>query len=93
MELPVDYKKTHYSVRKLVREEYVRLQKGKCWFCKNLLTEEPSKKVTDKSINKSLFPPSMFNYPVHLHHCHKNGLTIGAVHSRCNAYMWQYQGK
>jgi hypothetical protein len=92
MELPVNYDKTHYTVRKLVREEYVRLQEGKCWFCKKLLTEEPSKKVTSKPIDKSLFPPNMLKYPVHLHHCRKSGLTIGATHSRCNAYMWQYQG-
>ncbi len=93
MELPIKYSKTHFSVRKLVREEYVRLQKNKCCHCGTLLTKEPSKKILDKPINLSLFPKGMFNYPVHLHHCHKTDLTIGAIHARCNAYLWQYHNK
>lgn len=32
-------------------------------------------------------------YPVHLHHDHKTGLTIGAVHAKCNAVLWQYYGE
>jgi hypothetical protein len=28
-----------------------------------------------------------------LHHCHQTGLTIGAVHAKCNAVLWQYHGE
>jgi hypothetical protein len=44
-------------------------------------------------IDRELFPPGFFNYPVHLHHSHNSGLTIGAVHSYCNAVLWHYHGE
>jgi hypothetical protein len=46
-----------------------------------------------KKINARLFPPNFFNWPVHLHHCHVTGLTIGAIHCHCNAVLWQYHGQ
>jgi hypothetical protein len=49
--------------------------------------------VNKNPINQILFPKSFFKYPVHLHHCHKTGLTLGAVHHYCNAYLWQYLGE
>jgi hypothetical protein len=56
-------------------------------------TYDPS--VNDKApkIDASLFPPTMFKYPVHLHHNHVTGMTIGAVHALCNAVLWQYLGE
>ena len=44
-------------------------------------------------ITNSLFPPNFFKWPVHLHHSHDTGMTIGAVHARCNAVLWQYHGE
>lgn len=93
MKLPANYETMHWTERKAVREEYVRRQDGKCQHCGESLAGEPSSKVRGKSIRKSLFPKSFFNYPVHLHHCHKTGMTIGAVHNRCNAVLWQYHGE
>lgn len=90
MELPINYKQSNWSVRKQARELYTEQQKGLCCFCNKPLLSEPSDKVLKAKINTKLFPKSMFDYPVHLHHCHKNDMTIGAVHARCNAYMWQY---
>jgi hypothetical protein len=37
-----------------------------------------------------LFPELFLKYPVHLHHSHVTGLTIGAVHAYCNAVLWVY---
>lgn len=93
MKLPINYNETHFTIRKLVREEYVKLQNNKCYHCNELLTEPASKSVMKKSINTDLFPQGFFNYPVHLHHCHKTGMTIGAVHCHCNAVLWQYHGE
>jgi len=44
-------------------------------------------------IKKSLFPRGFFGYPIHLHHSHDTGMTIGAVHAHCNAVLWQYEGE
>lgn len=93
MKLPINYHEVHWSVRKEAREEYVRQQEGKCWYCKEPLTGEPATHVQEKSVNKNLFPVNFFNWPVHLHHSHTTGMTIGAVHCRCNAVLWQYYGE
>lgn len=91
--LPVNYTECSPSYRAIVRREYIRIQEGKCYFCNTLLIGEPSKQVMIKKINTKLFPEGFFNYPFHLHHDHNTGMTIGAVHARCNAYLWQYQGE
>ena len=93
MDLPVNYKELTQSERREVREEYVRLQEGLCYHCKEPLSGEASKKVMSKTINKSLFPSKFLDWPVHLHHNHKTGKTIGAVHCHCNAVLWQYHGE
>lgn len=90
IELPVVYDDTLPHIRKLVREQYIQLQNGLCQHCNLPLTQLPVELMKNNPINKSLFPTTMFQYPVHLHHCRKTGLTIGAVHAYCNAYLWQY---
>ena len=93
MELLINYNTSHWSVRKLAREEYVKLQNGKCSHCGELLTGEPAKKVMNLKSNKKLFPENFFKWPVHLHHDHNTGMTIGAVHAKCNAILWEYHGE
>lgn len=93
MELPADYTKLTPQERRLVREEYVRQQGGKCAHCGQPLTEAAADDVMSKPIKERLFPPNFFKWPVHLHHCHDTGMTIGAVHCHCNAVLWQYHGK
>lgn len=93
MELPVNYNSTHYTVRKLVREEYIKVQEGKCYHCKTSLDGLPRKDIIDRPVNEFLFPPNFFKYPIHLHHGHDTGMTIGAVHARCNAVLWQFHGE
>jgi hypothetical protein len=93
MLLPVNYDQISQSQRKLVREEYVRLQNNKCCHCGNSLDRAPSKEVIGEWINTKLFPPNFFKWSVHLHHSHDTGMTIGAVHAYCNAVLWQYYGE
>lgn len=93
MKLPVNYNEIHFSERKKVREEYIKQQEGRCYFCNGDLNEEPSKKILKKKINKKLFPENFFKWPIHLHHSHETGMTIGVVHCFCNAILWQYYGE
>lgn len=91
MELPVDYGSLTPAERKVVREEYIKLQEGKCYYCKGKLSDSPPSKIMKKRIIRTLFPENFFKWPVHLHHSHETGLTIGAVHCYCNAVLWQYE--
>lgn len=95
MKLPVKYDRLSHVKKRLVREEYVRIQNGLCWHCEEPLDGKPSKKVIKSChyISKSLFPENFFKYPVHLHHSHVTGLTIGATHCECNAVLWHYHGE
>lgn len=93
MELPADYTLLSIKQRKKVREEYIRRQKGKCWYCKSRLDGDPPVKVRNLSVDPNLFPRGFFDHPVHLHHSHETGITIGAVHSYCNAVLWEYHGE
>ena len=91
--LPVNYDDLPQAERRLVREQYVLLQNGVCYYCGNPFWCEPRSDVKAKSINRKLFPPNFFKWPIHLHHSHDTGLTIGAVHAYCNAVLWQYEGE
>ncbi len=87
------YSELDRGERRLLREKYAKLQKGKCYYCKEDLSKSPSKTVTDREIDWSLFPSNFLKYPVHLQHNHETDLTEGAVHAYCNAVMWQYEHK
>lgn len=93
MKLPQKYSELSIEERRLVREQYIRLQDRKCWYCQEPLAGEPSIGVQSKKIFWHLFPPSFMKYPVHLQHNHKTDLTEGAVHALCNAVLWQYEGR
>lgn len=93
MELPIIYDDCHWTVRKNARLQYINEQDGLCCHCKTNLYDSPSEEVEKLSINTSLFPRGMFDHPIHLHHDRKTGLTIGAVHAKCNATLWQYHGE
>jgi hypothetical protein len=93
MDLPVCYGELDWQQRRAVREEYRRRQGDLCRHCKAPLTGPPSAEVRAKKVNRRLFPPTMFDHPIHLHHSHTTGLTLGAVHCYCNAVLWQYHGE
>lgn len=91
--LPVEYDNVPAKERRLVREQYIKEQDGKCMHCGEDLAGDPPEEITDRNVNWALFPPGFLRYPVHLQHCHTTGLTEGAVHAYCNAVMWQFHGK
>jgi hypothetical protein len=93
MDLPVIYKNLSPSQKREVREKYIELQHGFCYHCKCRLDKPAPEDIRNSGIDKTLFPKTMFDYPIHLHHDHDTGLTIGAVHSHCNAWLWQFQGE
>lgn len=93
MELPVDYTKLTPQQRREVRMEYIKQQNNLCMYCNETLNENPPDRITSKPINWKLFPENFLMYPVHLQHDHNTNMTEGAVHSYCNAVLWQYEGK
>lgn len=93
MDLPVKYSGLSPKKKKQVREKYVELQGGKCCHCGQPLDKNPCSSVRCRKVDKTLFPPGFFRWPIHLHHSHETGLTIGAVHCYCNAVLWQYYGE
>lgn len=93
MRLPIDYDTATPAEKKAAREEYANRQDGNCWYCKSDLGEPPTPEICRAYIDKSRFPPQFFTYKVHLHHDRVTGESLGAVHARCNAYLWQYLGQ
>lgn len=93
MKLPVLYNALEPTEKRKVREEYIRLQEGKCYYCKESLDSGAPIEVISLPIIEKVFPPNFFHFPVHLHHSHETGLTLGAVHCYCNAVLWQYHGE
>jgi hypothetical protein len=90
---PEDYTLLDPSERRRLRQAYVEEQKGLCFYCKAPLNEEPAQAIKDKPVPKERFPVGFFDWPVHLHHCHKTGMTEGAVHNYCNAVLWIYENR
>lgn len=93
IKLPIDYDSLSSSKKKIIKEQYIVLQNGLCWYCKKPLSDIPADHIRKKPIDKTLFPPTFFDYPLHLHHNHETGLTIGVVHNYCNAVLWEYHGE
>lgn len=93
MELPKIYDDLTWQERREVRNQYIKEQDGKCMFCDEDLSMPAPEWVTKKPISWKRFPKNFLKYPVHLQHCHKTGLTEGAVHNYCNAVLWQYHGR
>lgn len=91
--LPVLYDDLHWTEKRVVREKYIEIQKGFCSHCFKPLSENPPKEILEKKITKRLFPENFFKHPVHLHHDHKTGYTIGAIHNYCNAVLWEHFGE
>jgi hypothetical protein len=91
MELPMNYHKLSWQERRAARELYISQQKGLCHYCGMPLSGPAREDIMSKKINLRLFPEGFFNHPVHLHHNHEDGMTIGAVHCHCNAVLWQYE--
>lgn len=91
--LPVNYTELTPAMRREVRERYIEVQGGNCCHCGEPLNGNARADVRQKKVTARLFPPTFFKWPVHLHHSHKTGMTIGAVHCYCNAVLWQHHGE
>lgn len=91
--IPAKYGELTPPERRKVRERYCKLQDWKCHHCKAPLDGEPASHIKVYNINMDLFPKGFLDHKIHLHHSHETGLTIGAVHARCNAVLWQYHGE
>ena len=91
--LPGRYSQMSPAERREARAEYAKLQEGRCYYCKGDLSSGPPPEIEAKSIDWRRFPPNFLRYPLHLHHHHKTDLTLGVVHARCNAVLWQYHGE
>ena len=91
--LPINYTTLTPQQRREVRLQYIQEQNNLCMYCNEPLDKPAPKYITDKSINWKLFPANFLQYPIHLQHSHKTGMTEGAVHNYCNAVMWQYEGR
>ena len=87
------YTEMTWQERRDERNRLVSLQDGLCYHCGKPLSGEPDDAVKKLIVKRRLFPKTFFEYPVHLHHCHKTGVCIGAVHNYCNAVLWQYHGE
>ena len=95
-DLPQKYSQLTRKERRLVRQQYGRLQRGLCMWCHAPLSDSPPDYITEKPIDWNLFPPNFLQHPIHfisLQHCHVTDKTEGAVHAYCNAVMWQYHGR
>ena len=90
---PRKYSQMSYKERRKVREQYVEEQDGRCYWCNEPLTEQPPREITNRVIDWKLFPKGFLDHPIHLQHNHDTDMTEGAVHSYCNAIMWQYYGR
>lgn len=93
IDLPTDYTKLTWQQRRMVRLQYIKLQNNKCYYCGEDLNKDPPERILNKKIQWYRFPPNFLKYPIHLQHDHVTGMTEGAVHSYCNAVMWQYENR
>jgi hypothetical protein len=88
--LPAQYDKLTWKQRAAARTQYTKLQHYECLYCGGSLYQKPPLEIREIPIDWDLFPPAFLKYPVHLQHNHETGLTEGAIHSFCNALIWNY---
>jgi hypothetical protein len=91
--IPAVYDSLTPKERKAVREQYRKLQGNRCIYCFCDLDDFPLERDEEHNIDWSRFPDGFMSHPVHLHHDHDSGLTVGAVHGLCNALLFVRHGK
>ena len=93
MELPINYNEVDWKIRKQARLQYIKVQGGRCYHCGGFLKQDPPRDILKFKLNMRLFPDRFLDNPIHLHHDHNTGMTIGAVHAYCNGVLWQFHGE
>lgn len=92
--IPAMYDALTWFERRTVREDYIILQKGACYWCKATLTSDTPLHLRERfPLDQRCWGPEFLKHPIHLHHCHRSGLTLGATHAYCNAILAQYYGE
>jgi len=92
--IPAMYDHLTWFERRLVREEYILIQKGLCYYCKAPLDMgTPPDLMHRFPLDPRRWGPEFLKHPIHLHHDHRSGLTLGATHAYCNAILAQYHGE
>lgn len=86
----MSYKYSKIKNKQYVRDELIEKQANICIFCGNKLDEESY--FEGSPIDKSLFPKTFFDHPMHIHHNHDTDNVIGLIHATCNAISWQLLG-
>lgn len=81
--------------RRWLRQRYADAQEGLCWYCHAPLADLPPPTILAHDVDWTLFPRGrgFLDHPLHLHHDHITGLTVGTVHAYCNAVLFQYDGR
>lgn len=92
--IPAYYDNLTFYERRMVREEYILLQKGLCYYCNCTLDSDAPLSLRERfPLDQRRWGPEFLKHPIHLHHCHRSGLTLGATHAYCNAILAQYHGE
>lgn len=88
------YNRMTRKARRKLRMLYVADQLGLCYYCKGPLHLQPPAHVLALKVKWRHGQGEKFlRHPIHLHHCHRTGKTLGAVHAFCNAVLWQFHGE
>ena len=92
---PQRYCDLNSNQRRKLRDEYVEYFGGRCLYCDGHLDDEPHEFVRQSAdeIEWDNLPESKEGFlknPVHLHHDHETGLTLGPIHALCNAHSWHF---
>lgn len=90
MILPTNYDALKPHERRDARLQYMKEQDLLCAHCGASLMDEPAQEARGFLLDESSFPPDFFKHPIHLHHDHTTGLTVGAVHAHCNGLLKRY---
>lgn len=92
--IPAMYDALTWFERRMVREEYIVRQGGRCYHCQQGLENDVSDDVKRHfPLDPRFWGPEFLKHPIHLHHDHNTGLTLGATHAYCNAILAQYYGE
>lgn len=92
---PQRYRDLNANQHRKLRDEYVEYFRGRCLYCDGQLDDEPHEFVRQSAdeIEWDNLPGSKEGFlknPVHLHHDHETGLTLGPIHALCNAHSWHF---
>lgn len=95
LSIPMKYSEIPYWRRYEVRKMYIEQQHGNCYHCHYPLNESAPDFIQEQAegVDWDLFPENFLESPVHLHHNHDTDMTLGVVHSHCNAVLWFFHGE